>query len=71
MSMKSADRPSHMAQLTLLLEAMRSALQVQVSYGGAADFQKRDPNDSFDVDGIRILRTTVIRWRLKWSRCSQ
>jgi hypothetical protein len=57
MNMESADRPSHMAQLTLLLEAMRSGLQVQVSHDGAADFQRRAPNDSFEVDGIRILRT--------------
>jgi hypothetical protein len=56
MNMESADRPSHMAQLTLLLESMRSGLQVQVSHGGAADFDKFEPNDSFEVDGIRVLR---------------
>ncbi|MBD0285777.1 MAG: hypothetical protein ICV79_10185 [Flavisolibacter sp.] len=56
MNMESNDRPSHMVQLTLLLEAMRNGLQVQVSHGGAADFQKVEPNDSFEVDGIRILR---------------
>jgi hypothetical protein len=57
MSMESADRPTHMAQLTLLLEAMRSGLQVKVSHGGAASFSKSNPNDSFEIDGARILRT--------------
>jgi hypothetical protein len=57
MDMESADRPSHMAQLTLLLESMRSGLQVRVSHDGAADFDKFEPNDSFEVNGIRILRT--------------
>lgn len=57
MSMESADRPTHMAQLTLLLEAMRSGLQVEVSHEGAASFYKRAPGDSFEVNGVRILRT--------------
>jgi hypothetical protein len=56
MNMESADRPSHMAQLTLLLEAMRSGLQIEVSHGGAADFNKFETHDSFEVDGVRILR---------------
>jgi hypothetical protein len=57
MSMESADRPTHMTQLTLLLEAMRRGLHVQVSHGGAASFNKSAPNDSFEVNGVRILRT--------------
>ena len=57
MSMESADRPTHMTQLTLLLEAMRRGLQVQVSHGGAASFNKVAANDSFEVNGVRILRT--------------
>ena len=56
MNMESADRPSHMAQLTLIMEAMRNGLEVEVSHGGAAPFTKNNPNDSFEVDGIRILR---------------
>ena len=59
MNMESSDRPSHMAQLTLLLEALRSGLQVNVSHGGAASFDKQNPNDSFEVDGIRILRADL------------
>jgi hypothetical protein len=57
MNLQAEARPSHLAQLTLLMEAMRAGLQVSVSHGGAAPFQKRDPNDSFEVDGVRILRT--------------
>jgi hypothetical protein len=59
MNMESADRPSHMAQLTLLMEAMRNSLEVEVSHGGAASFTKNNPNDSFEVDGIRILRKSL------------
>jgi hypothetical protein len=58
MNMESSDRPSFMAELTLLLEAMRRGLHVQVSHGGAAtNFHKVEPNDSFEVDGTRILRS--------------
>jgi hypothetical protein len=56
MKMESPDRPTHMAQLTLLLEAMRSGLRVEVSHGGAASFKKVEPKDSFEVNGIRISR---------------
>jgi hypothetical protein len=59
MNMETADRPSHMAQLTLLLEAMRSGLQVSVSHGAALDFNKWAEDDSFEVDGIRILRVDL------------
>ena len=57
MNMESADRPSHMAQLTMLLEAFRNGLHVEVSHGGAASFHKSEENDSFEVDGVRILRS--------------
>jgi len=57
MNMDSADRPSHMAQLTLLLEAMRSGLQVQVGHGGAtSEVHHNQENDAFEVEGLRILR---------------
>ena len=61
MNMASSDRPSHMAQLTLLLEAMRSGLQVSVRHGGAAPFNKKPgaDHDSFEVEGIRILRADL------------
>ncbi len=59
MNMETDDRPSHMAQLTLLLEALRSGLQVSVSHGGALPFPKKVENDSFEVDGIRIIRADL------------
>jgi hypothetical protein len=59
MNLEAADRPFYLAQMTLLMEAMRAGLHVNVSHGGAADFQKQAPNDSFEVDGIRILRSPM------------
>lgn len=58
MNMESADRPSHMAQLTLLLEAIRSGLQVKASHDGVATNLCRDvEGDSYEVNGLRILRS--------------
>ena len=57
-SLEAADRPSFMAQLPLLMEAMRAGLQIEVSHTDAA-FDKNDPNDAFDVDGVRILRAPM------------
>ena len=54
-NLEGADRPSFMAQLPLLLEALRSDLQVEVSHGGTAF----DSNDAYEVDGIRILRAPM------------
>ena len=57
-NLEAADRPSFMAQLPLLMEALRSGLQVEVSHVDAT-FDKNDPNDAFEVDGIRILRAPM------------
>ena len=59
MNLEAGDRPFYLAQVTLLMEAMRSRLHVEVSHGGAADFDKQAPNDSFEVDGVRILRSPL------------
>ena len=56
MNLESEHRPYHFAQLTLIMEAMRSDLQVEVRHGGAASFDHVTSNDSFEVDGIRVLR---------------
>jgi len=56
MNLEDPDRPSYLAQLTLLMEAMRNGLQVQVQHEGPAPFQFRDPGDSFETTGLRILR---------------
>ena len=57
MSMETKDRPSEMSKLSLLIEAMRSGLHVRVSHGGAASFKKYHDHDSFEVDGVEVLRT--------------
>jgi hypothetical protein len=56
MSMETKDRPSEMSKLSLLTEAMRNGLHVRVSHGGAADFKKYHPHDSFEVNGVEVLR---------------
>ena len=56
MDLESDDRPVHMAQLTLLTEAMRNRLQVRVRHGGAASFHRKSPNDTFEVTRVRVLR---------------
>lgn len=60
MNLEAADRPFFLAKLPLLMEAMRSGLQVEVSHGGAASFHKSEPNDSFEVDGVRVLRSPMV-----------
>ena len=60
MNMESADRPSHMAQLTLLLEAMRSGLHVQVAHGGATpEVSRYVDGDTFEVEGLRVIRVDL------------
>ncbi|MBU2666370.1 hypothetical protein KOI35_22970 [Actinoplanes bogorensis] len=59
MNLEAADRPFYLAQMTLITEAMRSGLQIKVSHGGAASFQKSAPGDSFEVDGVRVLRSPM------------
>ena len=42
------------------MEAMRAGLHVEVSHGGAITaFHKSDPNDSFAVDGVRLVRSPM------------
>lgn len=57
MNLETGDRPYELAKLTLLLEAQRSGLAIRVSHDAAiTGFQKSEPLDSFEVDGVRILR---------------
>ncbi len=61
MNLETDDRPYEIAKLTLLMESVRSSLAIRVSHGGAiSDFHKRNPNDSFEVDGVRILRQGMV-----------
>jgi hypothetical protein len=55
-SLETLDRPAEPGELELLLEALRSGLHVRVSHGGVAPFAKEHAGDSFEVDGVRILR---------------
>ena len=60
LNLEAADRPFYLAQLALLMEAMREGQHVEVGHGGAiTTLEKWDPNDSFQVDGIRLLRAPM------------
>jgi hypothetical protein len=59
MNLESEHRPSHLAQLSLIMESMRSGHQVEVSHGGVASFDHGISNDTFEVDGIRVLRAPL------------
>ena len=60
MNLEAADRPFHLTQVPVLLEALRSDLQVEVSHGGAeTGFEKWTAKDSFSVDGVRVLRAPL------------
>ena len=60
MNLETGDRPYELAKLTLLLEALRSKLAIRVSHDAAVTiFHKVNPLDSFEVDGVRILREEI------------
>ena len=56
MNLQTSERASHLAQLDLLLASMRDGLMVRVSHGGALPFGRDNIHDSFEVDGVRVLR---------------
>ena len=58
-NLEAAERPFFLAQLPLLMEAMRANLQVGVSHGGAASFHRSAPNDAFEVVRVRVLRAPM------------
>jgi hypothetical protein len=57
MSLETDDRPTHLAQLDLLVAALCQGLPVRVTHGAAASFHRRNTRDTFEVTGVRILRT--------------
>jgi hypothetical protein len=59
MDLETADRPFFLTMLPLLMEAMRSGLQVEARHGGALDIQRSNPNDSFAADSVRVLRAPM------------
>ncbi len=57
MNLQSRERPAHMAQFALLLEAMRSNLEVNVVHGDSVNISSgHDPSETFEVLSVRILR---------------
>ncbi len=56
LNLESSERPFYLSELPLIMESMRTRIQIQVSHEGAAAFEKRNPGDSFEVNGVRILR---------------
>jgi hypothetical protein len=58
LNLEAADRPMYMAKLSLIKDAMRDGLQLQVAHEGAASF-KREPGDSCEANGVRILRAPM------------
>lgn len=59
LNLEAADRPMYMAELSLVKDAMRDGLQLQVAHEGAASFHKREPGDSYEATGVRILRAPM------------
>jgi hypothetical protein len=57
--LETARRQVELAKLTLVGEAMRSELPVRVAHGGVARFWKEHRDDSFEVNGVRILRADL------------
>ena len=60
MNLEAADRPLHLAELSLIKDAMRDGLQLQVAHEGTASFHKREPGDSYEATGVRILRAPMV-----------
>lgn len=59
LNLEASDRPMYMAELSLIKDAMRDGLQIQVTHEGAAHFHKRTPGDAYEVSGVRILRAPM------------
>lgn len=56
LNLEASDQPMFMAELSIVKDALRDGMQLQVTHEGAARFQKREPGDSFESTGVRILR---------------
>jgi len=59
LDLSSDARAYALAMLPLLLEAMRGGDQVKLTHGGAAAFQKQEPGDAFEANGVRVLRPAI------------
>jgi hypothetical protein len=59
LNLDASDRPMYMAELSLIKDAMRDDLQLQVAHEGAAIFHKRTAGDSYEATGVRVLRAPM------------
>lgn len=59
LNLEGADRPMYMAELSLIKDAMRDGLQIQVSHQGVESYSKRSAGDTYSVTGVRILRAPM------------
>lgn len=59
-NLKDADQAVRMAQVSLLLEAMRDGLHTEIKHQAASPTTYwNNPGDAFDIDKVRILRTGI------------
>lgn len=56
LNLEASDQPMYMAELSLIKDALRDGMQLQVTYDGVASFRKRTTGDSYEATGVRILR---------------
>ena len=59
LNLEAAERPTFMAELSLIKDAMRDGLHVRVSHEGTASRTHTDSGDAFEVDGVRIFRAPM------------
>ena len=59
LNLEEPDRPLYMAELSLIKDAMRDGLQIQVSHKGVAHYHKWSTGDTYSVTGVRILRAPM------------
>ena len=56
LNLEAAERPTFMAELSLVKDAMRDGLHMRVSHEGTASRNHSEPLDAFEVNGVRVLR---------------
>ncbi|HHJ15496.1 MAG TPA: hypothetical protein ENJ80_02245 [Gammaproteobacteria bacterium] len=59
LNLEESDRPLYMAELSLIKDAMRDGLEIQVTHQGVEPFYKRSSGDTYTVTGVRVLRAPM------------
>lgn len=59
MNVDASDRPIFMAELSLVKDAMRDGLQIEVKHDGVESYHHKNSGDSYTVTGVRILRAPM------------